>query len=69
VDEVQIDVDQVGLAVLALDHEVVVPDLLGQGAGVIGDAGCIGTAHVFVLLRRGLCPRIQARTNSATREA
>ena len=38
VHEVQVDVDEVGLAVLALDDQVVVPDLLGEGAGAIRDA-------------------------------
>jgi hypothetical protein len=37
VHEVQVDVDEVGLAVLALHDEVVVPDLLGQGPWTIGD--------------------------------
>ena len=69
VDEVQVDVDEVGLAVLALDHEVVVPDLLGQRAGVIGDAGCVGSAHVFVLLEGGCAQGFKPATNSATREA
>ena len=40
VHEVQVDVDEVGRAVLALGDQVVVPDLLGQGArGVAHDAG------------------------------
>jgi hypothetical protein len=46
VHEVQVDVDEVGFAVLALDDEVVVPDLLGQGAGTIGDVG----GHVCLVL-------------------
>jgi hypothetical protein len=31
VDEVEIDVDEVGAAVLALDHQMVIPHLLGEG--------------------------------------
>ena len=68
VDEVQVDVDEVGLAVLALDDEVVVPDLLGEGARVVGNAGCVGGEMLMALVllgRAGLKPA----TNSATREA
>ncbi|CAB4907709.1 unannotated protein [freshwater metagenome] len=39
VHQVQVDVNQVGRAVSALGHEVVVPNLLGQGARASGTLG------------------------------
>jgi hypothetical protein len=65
VHEVQVDVDEVGLAVLALHDEMVVPDLLGEGTRAIGDRGDV-TAHAL------LAPcgrRYPATTNSATGRA
>ncbi|GAB2699889.1 hypothetical protein GCM10027071_11860 [Microbacterium marinum] len=56
----QIDVDQVGFAALALDDEVVVPDLLGEGTGAVG----YGNAHALSFSRKGIKPA----TNSATGE-
>ena len=57
VHEVQVDVDEVGFAVLAFDDEVVVPDLLGQGARAIGDR----CAHVGLVLQMGVRARDQLR--------
>jgi hypothetical protein len=70
VHEMQVDVDQIRLAVLAVDDDMVVPDLLGEGARAIGDAGRVGDAHCLSFSSVGLCPHgVGPATNSATREA
>ena len=53
VHEVQVDVDQVGRAVLALLHEMGVPDLLGQGERPRASARAVDgwCVHAFVFLR------------------
>jgi hypothetical protein len=61
VQEVEVDVDEIGFAVVALDDEMVVPQLLGEGARVFGDFD----GHVSRSPGKGIKPV----TNSAARKA
>src|SRR5690606_34741538 len=77
VHEVQVDVDEVWLAVLALGYEMGVPDLLGEGAGTLRDVrvgrrGGLGLgddAHEWVPSTKWVGHRaIRGWEDSATRE-
>ena len=69
VDQVQVDVDEVGLTVFALHDQVVVPDLLSQGSGVIGNADIDGGfAHeLFRSRKRWFKPATKLRDGDGLR--